>query len=81
MQLAELKKTQVFNRGPPTTTVTRESFIDPRQMEDRAGQPAGSISIPEMIEKNRAGLSYDMIFMHGHKEDFTPGVRLVWVGS
>jgi hypothetical protein len=30
--------------------------------------------LQEIIDKNRTGLSYDMIFLHGKKEDYNPHV-------
>lgn len=43
----------------------------------KSDQTRGALCVSflqEIIDKNRTGLSYDMIFLHGKKEDYNPHV-------
>lgn len=54
------------------STVTKESFIDPKDMPDKAGPNPSNEPTSAIIERNRTGLRHDILFIHGKEEHYSP---------
>ena len=53
-------------------STTKLSYIPPAEMEDVAGEIRDAKPVSELIEKNRTGLSYEMMFLHGERDSHAP---------